>query len=247
MTPFVLIPGFWLGAWAWKDVAEALRAAGHTVYPLTLTGLAERAGEGGPQVTLDTQVADVVDLLRAEDLRGVVLVGHSFGANVISGAADHVPERIARLVYVDSWPLPEGISQADLNSPEGQEAQARQVAEHGDGWRLPMPPWEELDQGNELAGLGEAERRLMRDRATGQPYGAITQPVRPRNPARMALPKTVILCSMTAAEAQELVEAYPRVTSTLAEPGWQVLELPTGHWPMFSKPKELAEMLAGLA
>ena len=102
MTTFVLVPGMWLGGWAWQDVTEELRAAGHRVYPVTLTGLGERVHLGGPQVNLDTQAADVANLLRYEDLHDVVLVGHSFGGTVITAAADQVSERIAHLVYVDT-------------------------------------------------------------------------------------------------------------------------------------------------
>jgi pimeloyl-ACP methyl ester carboxylesterase len=237
----------WFGGWAWQAVAEPLRAAGHSVYPVTLTGLGERAHLGGPQVNLDTHITDVVNLLRYEALRQVVLVGHSYAGTVIHGVADQVPERIARLVFVDTWPLPDGVSQADLMPPEARQAQAQQVASQGEGWRLPLPSWEELDQGNELRGLGEAERRLMGERATDQPYGAVTQPARLKNPARAAVPKTAIWCSLTVVEVQELVAAYPAVTSTLTAPGWQFVELPTGHWPMFSQPRELADLLASLA
>lgn len=247
MATYVLVPGFWLGGWAWRDVAEPLRAAGHTVYPVTLTGLGERSHLGGPHVTLDTQITDVVNLLHFEALRDVLLVGHSFGANVVTGAADRVPERIARLIYVDSWPLPAGVAHVDLMPPEMRQAAEQQVAAQGDGWGLPLPPWEELDEGNDLRDLGEAERRRMRERATPQPFGTAVQPIRLSNPARAALPRTVIWCSMTVAEVQGMIDAYPEVAGALAEPGWQVLELPTGHWPMFSRPQELAEMLAGLA
>ena len=109
MATFVLVPGFWLGGWAWRDVAEPLRAAGHCVYPVTLTGLGERVQLGGPQVNLDTHIADVVNLLRYEQLHEVVLVGHSYAGTVITGVADQAPERIAQLVYVDTWPLPDGV------------------------------------------------------------------------------------------------------------------------------------------
>ena len=177
----------------------------------------------------------------------MVLVGHSFAGTVISAVADQVPERIARLVYVDTWPLPDGVAQIDLNAPEARQAQERQIATQGEGWRLPLPAWEELDQGNELRGLGEAERRRMRERAVDQPFGTLTQPVRLTNPAREALPKTAIWCSLTAEEVQGMIVAYPELCGELAKPGWQVIELPTGHWPMFSRPRELAELLGSLA
>src|SRR5512142_1834338 len=118
MATFVLVPGMWLGGWAWRDVAETLRVAGHTVYPVTLTGLGERVHLGGPQVNLDTQITDVLNLFQYEDLDAVILVGHSFAANVIAGVADKIPERIARLVYVDTWPLPDGVAQIDMYPPE---------------------------------------------------------------------------------------------------------------------------------
>ena len=247
MATFVLVPGFWLGGWAWREVAEPLRAAGHRVYPVTLTGLGERVHLAGPQVNLDTHIADVVNLLHYEDLHEVVLAGHSFAGTVIAGVADQVPERIARLVYVDTWPLPDGVAHIDTDERAARAAQEQQGAAPSAGWRLPLPSWEELDQGNELRDLGEAERGLMAERAVPQPFGTLTQPVRLTNPAREALPKTAIWCSMTVAEVQAMTAAYPKMCSELAKPGWQVLELPTGHWPMFSRPRELAELLGSLA
>jgi pimeloyl-ACP methyl ester carboxylesterase len=247
MATFVLVPGFWLGGWAWRAVAEPLRAAGHTVYPVTLTGLGERSHLGGPQVTLETHITDVVNLLRYEDLHDVQLVGHSYAANVIAGVADQVPERIAQIIYVDTWPLPVGIAQIDLYPAQARQALEETIATHGEGWRFPMPPWEELDQDNELRGLGDAERSLMRGRATDQPFGTLKQSLRPANPAREALPKIGIWCSLTLAELQGRIAAYPAVCSTLTEPGWQFIELPTGHWPMFSRPRELADLLSSLA
>lgn len=247
MATFVLVPGMWLGGWAWRSVTESLRAAGHSVYPLTLTGLADRVHLGGPQVNLDTHIDDVVNLLHYENLHDVVLVGHSFAGTVITCAADRSPQRIGQLVYVDTWPLPDGFAQLDLNPPEAREAQTQFVAQHGQGWRLPMPPWEELEQGNELAGLGAAERGLMRGRATDQPFGTVTQPVRLPNQAWVRLPKTAIWCSMTIANVRELMADFPAPTSTLAEGGWEFVELPTGHWPMFSLPRALAGLLARLA
>lgn len=243
MATFVLVPGMWLGGWAWRDVAEALRMVGHTVYPATLTGLGERVHLAGPQVDLDTHIAHVVNLLRFEELRDVVLVGHSYAGNVIAGVADQVPERIAQLVYVDTWPLPDGVAQIDLDVP-GAEAAREQQEEI---WRLPFPSWEELDMGNDLRELGETERRLMRARAVDHPFGTITQPVRLKNLAREALPKTAIWCSLTVEEVQELIAAYPAVCSELNKPGWEFIELPTGHYPIFSRPRELAELLASLA
>src|SRR5262245_45554786 len=106
MTTYLLVPGFWLGGWAWRPVTVALRERGHEVYPVTLTGLGERAHLARPDTDLDVHIEDALNLLRFEDLRDVVLVGHSYAGQVITGVADRIPERVAHLVYVDTGPLP---------------------------------------------------------------------------------------------------------------------------------------------
>lgn len=247
MTTFVLVPGFWLGGWAWRDVATPLRAAGHVVYPVTLTGLGERVHLAKPQVDLDMHITDVVNLITYEELREVVLVGHSYAGMVITGVADRIPERIARLVYVDTAPLPDGVAQIEFNPPEARRAQEQQVAEQGEGWRLPLPSWEVLDEGSMLAGLGDSERRLMRGRAVDQPFRTATQPLQLTNSAREELPKTAIWCTFSAAQVQELIASGQPLFSALAGPHWQFIELPTSHWPMFSRPRDLADLLHTLA
>src|SRR5690349_14997844 len=113
MATFVLVPGFWLGGWVWERVAGELRAAGHEAYPVTLTGLGDRAHEATPRVDMDTHAADVAELLTGAGLEEVVLVGHSGGGMAVQLVADRAPGRIARAVYVDSGPLPDGMRQFD--------------------------------------------------------------------------------------------------------------------------------------
>ena len=102
MTTYVLVGGAWLGGWAWQPVTRQLRQHGHDVHPVTLTGLGERSHLATPEVDLDTYLADVVDLIEAEDLHEVVLVGHSYAGLVVTGVADRIPERIALLAYLDA-------------------------------------------------------------------------------------------------------------------------------------------------
>src|SRR3954447_13339907 len=109
MTSYVLVGGAWIGAWAWRDVERHLRAQGHDVYPLSLTGLAERKHLGGPETNLETHIADVVNLLDAEDLREVVLVGHSYACIVVTAVADRVPARLKTLAFCDAAPVPNGM------------------------------------------------------------------------------------------------------------------------------------------
>ena len=106
MTTFVLVSGAWLGGWAWQGVAPALRAAGHTVYTPTLTGLGERVHLARPEVDLDTHIEDVANLLRFEDLRDVVLLGHSYAGIVVTGVADRMPDRVAEVVLLETPSAP---------------------------------------------------------------------------------------------------------------------------------------------
>jgi pimeloyl-ACP methyl ester carboxylesterase len=118
MTTYVLVGGAWLGGWCWQNVARQLRDDGHDAYPLTPTGLGERVHLASPQVDLDTHITDVVNLIEFEDLHDAVLLGHSYGGLVVTGAADRISERISQLVYLDTAPLPNGASLIEKFPPE---------------------------------------------------------------------------------------------------------------------------------
>jgi len=242
MTTYVLVPGFWLGAWAWRPVAEALRERGHTVYPVSLTGMAERADEARPETTLETHIDDVVRLLTSEDLHDVVLVGHSYGGLVVTAAADRLSGRISQLVYVDTGPLPDGMSQNDFNPPEQQAANADLVAHSGDGWKLPPPPWDVLAA--DVPDVDDAAIEALTTHSVPQPWATATQPVRLTG-AWEKLPSVGILCSFTIENVRELAAVVPTFRH-MAGDNWRYFELPTWHWPMFSRPAELAEILDGV-
>ncbi|MDQ2654356.1 MAG: alpha/beta hydrolase [Chloroflexota bacterium] len=242
MATYVLVPGAWLGGWAWRDVAETLRDEGHEVYPVTLTGLGERVHLGRPEVDLETHITDVVNTILANDLDEVILAGHSYAGAVVTGVADRVPERLERVVYVDSAPLPNGTAMADFYPPEARAALQETVDRFGDGWKLPFPGWEILGADASPAGISDEDLLLIEARAEPHPWGAYTQPLRLER-AEPAWQGTIIACNdvMSLAEA-----AVPEITQFQQEP-WQWIELPTGHWPMFSAPDELAEILDALA
>jgi pimeloyl-ACP methyl ester carboxylesterase len=246
LATFVLVPGAWLGGWVWEPTARRLHRRGHEVHPVTLTGLGDRARLGGPGVDLDTHVADVVDLVRDEDLHDVVLLGHSYAGIVVTGAADRIPERLAKVVYLESGPVPDGVAYLDMEDPKAKERDERQVAETGDGWRLAMPSWEELEQvnGASLEGLGGAERTWLRDHATDHPFGTYTQPLKLRGAAAEPLPKVLVSASFPLRQVRELIAAGHPWFAALAGPEWELLELRTGHWPMASRPDDLADLLA---
>lgn len=250
VATYVLVPGAWLGAWAWQDVARDLRGRGHDVHPVSLTGMGDRVHLARPDVDLDTHLADVVNLLAYEDLREVVLVGHSYAGIVITGVADRTPERLAHLVYLDTAPLPPGQALIDFGPPEAREGTRRRVDEQGEGWRLPVPPFEELGTPSSVAGLTDAHRALLEARATPQPFGTWTQPLVYTVPDRPAYRRTVVLAGgfeMGANGLRELIAAGDPRALVFAAPDWRIEELATGHWPMFSAPRELAALLDRLA
>jgi pimeloyl-ACP methyl ester carboxylesterase len=247
MTAYVLVGGAWLGAWCWQPVARRLRDAGHDVYPVTLTGLGERVHLASPHVDLNTHITDVVNIVEFEDVHDVVLLGHSYASLVVTGAADRVPERISRLVYLDTGPLPDGTALIETFPTEARRHIEKQVEDWGDGWRWPMPPAEELTNMASLEGVDDDHLKLLRSRATAQPFGTYTQQQRLENPAREELPKLGILCSFSLDQVQEMIARDNPLFRGLAGSGWRFVELPTGHWPMFSRPEDLAKLLLDIS
>jgi pimeloyl-ACP methyl ester carboxylesterase len=237
MATYVLVPGFWLGSWAWDGVAARLRGGGHEVVALTPGGVAERAAEQG--ATIETRVADVVDTLREH--REVVLVGHSGAGVVVVAAAERARERVARLVLVDTGPMPEGMAQIDFGPPEVRAWVEKELAEN-DGW-YPMPSRRRLaENGASTEGISAAEFERIHARATPEPAGTVTGSARRGTPDR-TLPKTVIACSFTEADARVAIDAGVPAFVEMGGPEWSFVALPTGHWPMFSEPVALTELL----
>lgn len=239
MATFVLVPGAWLGAWAWEDTARALRERGHTALPLTLTGLAERAEEGGPGTDLDTHIGDITGFVEKNDLHGVTLVAHSYAAAPVTGAAGRLGDRVERVVYVDSAPFAAGMRMLDLMPPEAADQLGQQVATHGDDWRLPMPPFEILGLSSSLDGLDEDRRDVLRARATPQPFGTYTQRLAGHAEPGPGVDRVLITCR----DFTGMLDAGVPMLAFLNQPPWRRFDLATGHWPMLSAPAELANML----
>jgi pimeloyl-ACP methyl ester carboxylesterase len=246
MSVYVLVGGGWLGGWCWQSVANRLREQGHDAYPATLTGLGEREHLARPEVDVETHITDVVNLIEFEDLHDVVLLGHSYAGLVVTGVADRMPDRISQLVYLDTGALPDGTVLIETFPPEARRHIEQQVEEMGDGWRFPMPPQEELATFGSLEGLDDDWLELLRSRAVDQPFGTFTRPLRLENSAREELPKVGILCSVSLEEVQAIIASGNPLFREMAGPNWRFVELPTGHYPMFSRPDDLAAVLLDL-
>jgi pimeloyl-ACP methyl ester carboxylesterase len=231
MTTFVLVPGMWIGAWAWRDVTAALRGAGHEVFPLTLTGVADRSHLLGPGVDLDTHIEDIVRLVEVEDLRDVVLVGHSYGGMPVSSAALRLRDRISRVIYVESGPMPVGTTQLS--------AMGRSEPEDG-GDAVPPRDWDPGQDPVLLAGLDEAALALLRSRGTPHPLASVTQPLGARATSADR-PTTLIACTFPLDQIKEMRAAGHPFFGGLGDA--EVVALPTGHWPMLSEPRALAGVL----
>ncbi|GAA3811890.1 hypothetical protein GCM10022403_052100 [Streptomyces coacervatus] len=224
MTEFVLVAGAKLGAWAWDEVVAELRAAGHGAHALTLSGLAEKQGIPAGQ---QTHVQDIVDAVEQLGLRNVVLVGHSYSGIPVGQAAERIGDRLARVVYVDASVPADGKSFLWGWDSDGVRAA---IAENGGFWQAFSA--EDLQE----QGLTEEQvDRIVRG-ATAHPGASLTEPaVLTRSPAE--LPSTYVKCLL------DWPEPSDDVAELLKSERWNLVEMDTGHWPMFSQPRELARIL----
>ena len=248
----VLVPGACLGGWAWRGVAGHLRALGHDVYPVTLTGLGDRVHLADERVDLETHIADVLGVLDYEDLSGAVLVGHSYAGLVVTGAADRRPQRLEAVVYLDCAPLPDGMAISDVQTLEQRETQRSAVDRDGDGWRWPVPDRATLETGQfgSTAGLTDEHFAAIAQRGTPQPYATFTSALRLEHEKPPGVRRSVIFCTaggISAAAVKELLAQEDARAAPFADPDWDLREIPTGHWAMFSAPDRVAEMLHDIA
>ena len=225
--PILLVPGFWLSAWAWDEVAATLRADGHDVTALTLPGL-ESANADRSSISLSDHVDAICEAVEAAG-GPVVLAVHS--GTGFSGyvASDRVPERIAAMVYVDTAP---GIPPLDPDFEGGEK---------------PMS-WEELSAEENLDGLSEEQLETFRQRAVPEPGGVLRDAIELTNDARLDIPSTLICTGYSSQEYKEAMgEGYAWLAGLKEVRNVTWVDLPTSHWPMWSRPKELAEIIGDVA
>lgn len=202
-----------------------MTARGHRLVTPTYTGLGERAHLATPDVDLDTHITDIVNVLVYEDLRDIVLVGHSYGGIVATGVADRARDRIARLVYLDAFVPDDGQSLFDLTG-QGEQSRAAAV----DGWRVPPNPPPPDTPPDDLPWI--AARRLH------QPIGTLEQPLR-LTQGPLTLPRHYVLCTKSG--------TFRPYADRARASGWPVSEMDASHNPHITIPEELAERLEQIA
>jgi pimeloyl-ACP methyl ester carboxylesterase len=227
-APIVLVPGFWLGAWAWDEVADALRNDGHDVTALTLPGL-ESVDADRSAITASAHVDAICEAVSAAAAPAVLAVHSGTGFSGYA-ASDRVPDRIAAMVYVDSAP---GVGAMDPGF---------------DGVEKPMPSLDELRGEENLDGLTDEHLETFRRRAVPEPGGVLREGVELTNPARLDVPSVVICTGFPSDQVKDAVNegwSWLQGLTELRDVTW--VDLPTSHWPMWSRPKELAAIIGDVA
>ncbi len=230
MSHFVLVPGAWLGAWAWDRVVPLLAKAGHTSHAVTLSGLAERSDQAVGEITLDTHAADIAAAVAANPAQDLVLVSHSYSGMPVLQAVDALGDKVTRVVHVDSAVAPTGTAFLSDSSEWGRGVMAA-IARDGGVWA----PDSEQYSGQ---GFSDADLALLAERATPHPGGTLVQPLHLENPLS-AVPTTYLHC------LQDSPELDADTAALANQNRWEVRDLDAGHWPMLTAAELLADALVG--
>jgi pimeloyl-ACP methyl ester carboxylesterase len=232
MASFVLIPGAWLGAWAWKEVTPLLEKKGHSVYPVTLTGMGERVHLATKDVGMETAIQDVLNVIKYNDLDDFVLAGHSFAGKVAAAVADRVHDKVHKVIYVDAF-RPERVA-----TPQGGFNPANEFGPlPPGGFVFPLTEGIVDRIGKDVKG---SNRKWMMSKSTPWPGRLATDPITlSKNYEKVK--EAYIFCSLSGDPVEEIIAGK-----------WGKLEGPykvieTGHWPMITQPDELAKDLVSLA
>ena len=236
MANYVLVHGSWLGGWCWQRVTPLLTGAGHNVWAPSLTGLGDRSHVGGGVIDLDLHIKDIGALLEWEDLTEVILVGHSYAGMVITAVADRMPGRVAHLFYVDAVVPEDGKAIVDLIPPEMAESIRAAAAANDDPTRMPPAPPEALG----VSDPGDVA--WVTAKSVDMPIATHEQPIQLTGAYRTIAKRTYVACMDPVLGGLEATAAAAR-----DDPGCDYFEIATGHDPMITRPRELADILIASA
>jgi pimeloyl-ACP methyl ester carboxylesterase len=230
---FVLVHGAWHGGWCWRRVSDRLEKKSHKVFTPTMTGLGERCHLIDPKVNLATHITDIVNVIKWEGLKDIVLVGHSYGGSIISGVAEQSADAIGSIVFLDAFMPENGQRVLDTNSPRSRaeiedamkRAEVSRPAPHPSVWKV-----------------NEKDQPWVQEKFTAQPIGVAFTPIRLTG-ARDRVPKKTYVRA-TGYDNPNFEKAYAKVK---ADPSWRTFEMPCGHEVMIDMPERTAELLLSAA
>jgi pimeloyl-ACP methyl ester carboxylesterase len=226
---FLVCHGAWGGGWSWKKMHPLMQAAGHRLVTPTYTGLGERAHLASPAIDLDTHIQDVLNVIKYEDLRDIVLLGHSYGGMVATGVADRARDRITQLIYLDAFVPDDGQCLLDF-LPEQERQRMRDAAKSGDGWRVPPNPTPPDTPPEDVEWLNE--------RRVPMPIKCFETPLKFSGGA-LTLPRSYIYATRIA-PADVFGQFAARTRSA---PGWRYVEIDASHSPGVTAPEALMAVL----
>ncbi|MDP3797902.1 MAG: alpha/beta hydrolase [Polaromonas sp.] len=239
---FVLVHGAWHGGWCWRRVTQALQLDHHKVYPVTLTGLGERAHLLSPSINLDTHIDDVISAIEVEELSEVILAVHSYAGMIGTAVADRVPKRIKHLVYVDAVLPKPGES---WSSTQSAATQQQRLAAAQATTRFSFPPPDP-----EVFGLHGADHDWVKRRQTPHPGNTYQAPLDFDMQRVAAVPRTYVSCTQPALatiDPSRLRARDPKFWDGAWLPNSKFVEIQTGHDPMISDPHALTKILLDCA
>jgi pimeloyl-ACP methyl ester carboxylesterase len=225
---FLVCHGAWSGGWAWKKMHPLMQAAGHRLVTPTYTGLGERAHLASPAVDLETHILDVLNVIQYEDLRDIVLIGHSYGGMVATGVADRARERIAQLIYLDAFVPRDGQSLFDLNEPAVDAMRA--AAKAREGWRVPPSP--------PPPDTSAADLDWLNARRVSMPIKCFEARLKLQH-GETNLPRSYIYATRI-----ERADTFGQFAARArSEPGWRYFEVDASHTPNVTAPETLMAQL----
>lgn len=226
---FLVCTGAWSAGWSWKKMHPLMVAAGHRLVTPTYTGLGEREHLASSSNDLETHIQDILAVIRYEDLRDIVLVGHSYGGMVATGVADRARDRITRLIYLDAFVPTDGQSLMDAGPPAARQ-RMRELAKAGDGWRVPsnpIPP-----------DTSEADAKWISERRVPQSIACFEQPLKMRG-GDLTLPRSYVYFTRIAPSDP----FRPFAERAKNDPAWRYHELDASHSAHVTAPDALARLL----
>jgi pimeloyl-ACP methyl ester carboxylesterase len=226
---FLVCHGAWSAGWAWKKMHPLMAAAGHRLVTPSYTGLGEREHLANPSIDLETHIQDILNVIKYEDLRDIVLIGHSYGGMVATGVADRVRDRINQLIYLDAFVPKHGQSLLDLNEPARQRME--ELAKVGDGWRVPPNPTP--------PDTPQADLEWLTERRVDMPIKCFLMPLELRGGGELTLPRSYIYATRIA-PADTFGQFAKR---TKSEAGWRYHEIDASHSPHVTAPEALMALL----